>query len=115
MRGPDTVPGVGARQRNGIANETMCDVKILIAALIFAAIWTMSLAAIAQTYGLHSGPGIWAGTLGLPGVVAANLLQTDVLHSYDRATAYAIMFAVNWVFYCSVLQGIVSLKRAVWN
>ena len=89
--------------------------KILAAALILDAIWTASLAAIARTYGLHSAPGMWAGTLGLPGVVAANLLQTNVFHSYDRATAYAVMSAVNLAFYCTVLRGFVSLKRAVWR
>ena len=70
---------------------------------------------IARSPGLHSTPGTWAGVFGLPGVVIANCTQTFVLHKFNRSVGYAIMFLVNWIFYCSVIQGLISVKRSVWN
>ncbi|MBZ5642329.1 MAG: hypothetical protein LAO19_06190 [Acidobacteriia bacterium] len=88
--------------------------KIILSALGLAVAWTVALAFIARTYGLHSGPGIWAGVFGLPGVVIANWMQASLLHRFDATLGYALMFVVNWGFYCSVILGVVSVKRSVW-
>ena len=73
--------------------------------------WTIALAWIAHSYGLHSTPGTWAGAFGLPGVVIANWTDTFILHRFNIIIDYCIMFLVNWFFYCSVIQGLVSMKR----
>jgi hypothetical protein len=90
-------------------------VKIILSAFILAAGWTAALAVIARNYGLHSGPGIWAGVFGLPGVVAANWTQSSLLHEFNSTLGYSMMFLVNWIFYCSVIQGLISVKRSIWN
>ena len=89
--------------------------KIVVTALVLALAWTATLAIIANTVGLHSTPGMWTGAIGLPGVVIANWIQRRILHAFYRPLGYALMFLINWIFYCSVLQGVASLKRAVWN
>ena len=86
--------------------------KIILAALGLAIAWTVALAFIAQHYGLHSGPGIWAGVFGLPGVVVANWTQASLLHRFNSTLGYALMFLVNWIFYCTVIQGLISVKRS---
>jgi hypothetical protein len=90
-------------------------VKIVFWALGLAAAWTASLIVIARTIGLHSTPGMWTGAIGLPGVVIANWMQARLLHSFHRPLGYSLMFLINWVFYCTVLQGMVSVKRRVWD
>jgi hypothetical protein len=90
-------------------------VKIVIWALVLALIWTAALIIIARTVGLHSTPGMWTGAIGLPGVVIANWTQAQLFHKFNRALGYGLMFVINWGFYCSVLQGIVSFKRRIWN
>jgi hypothetical protein len=90
-------------------------VKIIIGALILAFIWTAALILIARTVGLHSTPGMWAGAIGLPGVVIANWMQSQFSHGFHRPLGYSLMFLINWGFYCSVLQGIISVKRRIWN
>jgi accessory gene regulator protein AgrB len=90
-------------------------VKIVLSALILAVAWTAVLAFIARSYGLHSTPGIWAGVFGLPGVVIANWVQSSILHEFNTTLGYSIMFLVNWIFYCSVIRGLVSVKRSLWN
>jgi hypothetical protein len=87
-------------------------VKIVFWALVLALIWTSALIIIARTVGLHSTPGMWTGAVGLPGVVLANWIQSQLFHSFHRPLGYSLMF--NWGFYCSVLQGIVSFKRRIW-
>jgi len=89
-------------------------VKIILTALVLAIAWTFSLSLIAQHYGLHSTPGIWAGVFGLPGVVIANWVQSNLLHEFNNKLGYPIMFLVNWIFYCSVIQGLISVKRSIW-
>jgi hypothetical protein len=89
------------------------DLKIILLALLFAVAWTAALAMIAHSPGLHSTPGAWAGAVGLPGVVIANWTQSAILHNYNRAVGYGIMFVVNWIFYCSVILGVVSVKRSL--
>ena len=87
--------------------------KITLWALALATLWTIVLIVIARTIGLHTTPGMWTGTIGLPGVVIANWIQRQILHAFYRPLGYALMFLINWGFYTSVLQGIVSLKRTL--
>jgi hypothetical protein len=89
-------------------------VKIVIWALILALAWTAALIIIARTVGLHSTPGMWTGAVGLPGVVIANWIQSQLIHRFYRPLGYSLMFLINWGFYCSVIQGIVSFKRRIW-
>jgi hypothetical protein len=89
-------------------------VKIVLWALALAFAWTTALIIIARTVGLHSPPGMWTGAVGLPGVVIANWIQAQLFHRFHRPLGYSLMFLINWGFYCSVLQGIVSLKRRIW-
>jgi hypothetical protein len=95
--------------------ETRTRVKIVFWALILALLWTVALILIARTVGLHSTPGMWTGAVGLPGVVIANWIQAQLFHSFHRPLGYSLMFLINWGFYFSVLQGIVSFKRRIWN
>lgn len=85
--------------------------KIALWALALAATWTAVLILIARTIGLHTTPGMWTGTLGLPGVVLGNWTQRHIFHSFHRPLGYTLMFLINWVFYCSVLVGLASFKR----
>ena len=85
--------------------------KILAWAFVLALAWTAALILIARTVGLHSTAGMWTGAVGLPGVVIANWLKAQLFHSFRRPVGYSLMFLINWGFYCSVLQGIISLKR----
>jgi hypothetical protein len=88
-------------------------VKILLWAGALAAAWTTALIFIARTVGLHSTPGMWTGAIGLPGVVIANWMQAQIFHRFIRPLGYSLMFLINWGFYCSVLQGILSLRNKV--
>jgi hypothetical protein len=88
-------------------------VKIVLWALALALAWTAALILIAGIVGLHSTPGMWAGAIGLPGVVIANWTQSHLFHRFYRPLGYSLMFLINWGFYCSVLQGIVSLKGGI--
>jgi hypothetical protein len=90
-------------------------VKIVYWALVLALLWTAALIVIARTVGLHSTPGMWTGAIGLPGVVLANWTQAHLFHRFHRVFGYALMFLINWGFYCTVLQGITSLKQRVAN
>jgi hypothetical protein len=85
--------------------------KIAIWAFVLALAWTAALILIARTVGLRSAAGMWTGAVGLPGVVIANWLQAQLFHSFHRPLEYSLTFLINWGFYCSVLQGMISLKR----
>ena len=85
--------------------------KIVFWALVLALFWVAALIIIARTVGLHSTPGMWTGAIGLPGVVIANWIQTQIFHRFSHPLGYSLMFLINWGFYCTVLQGIISLKR----
>jgi hypothetical protein len=89
-------------------------VKIVVWAFVLAVLWTAALFVIARTVGLHSTPGMWTGAVGLPGVVIANWIQSQLFHRFYRPLGYSLMFLINWGFYCSVIQGIVSFKRKIW-
>lgn len=88
--------------------------KIVLWAFILALAWTAALIIIARSIGLHSTPGMWTGAVGLPGVVIANWIQAQLVHRFHRPLGYSLMFLINWGFYCSVLQGIILLKRRIW-
>ena len=89
--------------------------KITLWALALATLWTIVLIVIARTIGLHTTPGMWTGAIGLPGVVIANWIQRQIVHAFYRPLGYALMFLINWGFYCTVLQGIASLRSSVRN
>ena len=84
-------------------------------ALLLAVAWTAALATVAHSAGLHSTPGIWLGVFGLPGVVIANWVQSFLFDGFNNYLGYSLMFLVNWIFYCSVIQGLVSVKRRLWK
>jgi hypothetical protein len=88
-------------------------VKIVLWALALALAWAVTLIIIARTVGLHSTLGMWTGAIGLPGVVISNWTQAQLFHTFNRSLGYGLMFLFNWGFYCSVIQGIVSLKRRI--
>jgi hypothetical protein len=58
---------------------------------------------------------MWAGVFGLPGVVIASWLRPFLGRNSHRHIGYSVMFLVNWIFYCSAIQGLVSLKRSLWR
>ncbi len=89
--------------------------RIALWALVLAVAWTAALAAVAHSSGLHSTPGIWLGVFGLPGVVIANWAQSFFFRMFNSYLGYYLMFLVNWIFYCSVVQGLVSVKRRLWK
>ena len=89
--------------------------KIAMWALLLAVAWTAALATVAHSAGLHSTPGIWLGVFGLPGVVIANWVQSFLFDGFNNYLGYSLMFLVNWIFYCSVIQGLVSVKRRLWK
>lgn len=89
--------------------------KIVLWALGLALAWTAALIIIARTVGLHSTPGMWTGAIGLPGVVIANWIQAQLFHRFIRPIGYGLMFLINWAFYCTVIQGIISFKQRVRN
>ena len=89
--------------------------RIILWALLLAILWTVALAIVAHSPGLHSTPGIWTGVFGLPGVVVASWVRALLGRNSHERLGYAVMFLVNWIFYCSVIQGIVSVKRVVWK
>jgi hypothetical protein len=93
--------------------ESRSRVKIVLWGFSLALIWTVALIIIARTVGLHSMPGMWTGAIGLPGVVISNWAQAQLFHTFNRSLGYGLMFLFNWGFYCSVIQGILSLKRRI--
>ena len=60
--------------------------------------------------GFHSTPGKWAGVFGLPGVVVASWVRPYLGRNPHDRLGYAVMFLVNWGFYCTVIQGVISFK-----
>jgi hypothetical protein len=88
-------------------------VKIVLWALALALAWTAALILIARSVGLHSTPAMWAGAIGLPGVVIANWMQAQLFHRFIRPLGYSLMCLINWGFYYSVIQGLVSMKRRI--
>jgi hypothetical protein len=90
--------------------------RIALWALILAVAWTVALAAVAHSPGLHSTPGMWLGVFGLPGVVVDNWVQSFFnFHRFNYYFEYYLMFLMNWIFHFSVIQGVVSVKRSVWK
>jgi hypothetical protein len=84
--------------------------RIALWALLLAVAWTAALASVAHSPGLRSTPGIWLGVFGLPGVVIANWVQSALFHRFNNYLGYPLMFFVNWIFFCTVILGLVSLK-----
>jgi len=89
--------------------------RIVALGLLLAAAWTAALAWVAQQYGLNSAGGMWVGAIGLPGVVVTNWMLSSLGRGSTQAMSYFLMFLVNWIFYCSVIQGCLSIKRQIWK
>jgi hypothetical protein len=47
--------------------------------------------------------------------VIANWVQSFLFHRFNNYLGYSLMFLVNWIFYCSVIQGLVSVKGRLWQ
>ena len=87
--------------------------RIVLWALLLAIAWTVTLGIVAHSSGLHSPAGMWTGAFGLPGVVTASWVRPFLGRGVHNRIEYAIMFTVNWIFYCSVILGVLSVKRSV--
>ncbi len=88
--------------------------RIALWAVVLDVAWTVALTAVAHSPGLHSTPGMWLGVFGLPGVAIANWVQSFFFARFNLYFDYSLMFLVNWIFYCSVIRGLVSVKRKFW-
>jgi hypothetical protein len=97
----------------GRNSQNYFPMRIILWAWLLATAWTIALNIIAHSPGLHSTPGIWIGVFGLPGVVAASWVRPLVHQNPHDYVGYAVMFVANWIFYCTVLQGIVSIKQSL--
>jgi|ERR1700722_17835053 hypothetical protein len=84
--------------------------RIVLWALLLAVAWTVAVAIIAQSIGFHSAPGMWAGVFGLPGVVVASWVRPYLGRNAHDLLGYSVRFLVNWIFYCSVIKGLLSMK-----
>jgi hypothetical protein len=89
--------------------------RIALWALTVAVVWSAAMATIDHSSGWLSTPWIWASLFGLPGVAIAFWLQQFLINTLDNYRKYFIMFLVNWFFYWSVIQGLVSVKRKFWK
>lgn len=81
-------------------------------ALLLAVVWTAAVVIIARSVGFHSTPGMWTGVFGFPGVVVARWVRPFLGRNPHDDLGYSVMFVVNWIFYCTVIQGLVSLKQS---
>ena len=84
--------------------------RIVLWAFLLAVVWTVAVVIIAQSIGFHSAPGMWAGVFGFPGVVVASWVRPYLGRNDHNHMGYAVMFLVNWIFYCSVIKGLLSMK-----
>ena len=90
-------------------------VTILWFALLLAVIWSEATAYIARSIGYRTPAGMWAGVFGLPGVVLANWLGAWIGPAFPASAKRTVMLVVNWLFYFTVIQGALSLKRLLWK
>ena len=79
-------------------------------AFLLAVLWTVAVIIVARSPGFHSTPGMWTGVFGLPGVVVASWVRPYLGSNPHDRMGYAVMFLVNWGFYCTVIQGMISFK-----
>lgn len=89
--------------------------RIILWGVLLAVTWTIALAIIARSPGLHSPQGMWLGVFGLPGVAVASWVRPFLGRNTNDRLGYVVMFLVNWIFYCTVIQGVVSVKRSHWK
>ena len=90
-------------------------ITALFVALLLAVFWSEATAYIARTIGYRTPAGMWAGVFGFPGVVIANWLALLIGPAFSAGAKRIVMFLVNWIFYFSVIQGALSLKRLLWK
>jgi hypothetical protein len=84
--------------------------RVALWALLLAVTWAIAVTIVARSPGFHSTPGMWTGVFGLPGVVVASWVRPYLGRNPHDRMGYAVMFLVNWIFYCSVIQGVISFK-----
>jgi len=84
--------------------------RIVLWAFLLAVTWTIAVTIVARSPGFHSTPGMWTGVFGLPGVVVASWVRPYLGRNPHDRLGYAVMFLVNWAFYCTVIQGVISFK-----
>ena len=86
--------------------------KVVFWALLLAIVWTVTLGVVAHSHALHSPAGMWTGVFGLPGVVVASWVRPFLGADLTIAPNTPLCFVVNWIFYCTVVQGVLSVKRS---
>jgi MFS-type transporter involved in bile tolerance (Atg22 family) len=85
--------------------------RVALWAFLLAVTWTVAVTIVARSPGFHSTPGMWTGVFGLPGVVAASWVRPYLGRNAHDRLGYAVMFLVNWAFYCTVIQGVISFRH----
>jgi hypothetical protein len=105
---PEDEPGRSLK-REKPKGETV--IAALFVALVAAIGWSEATAYIARTIGYRTPAGMWAGAFGFPGVILANWLAQLVGPAFSAGAKRVVMFLVNWIFYFSVIEGALSLKR----
>ena len=84
--------------------------RVALWAFLLAVTWTIAVTIVARSPGFHSTPGMWTGVFGFPGVVVASWVRPYLGSNIHDRLGYAVMFVVNWAFYCTVIQGVISFK-----
>ncbi len=84
--------------------------KVALWAFFLAVTWTIAVTIVARSPGFHSTPGMWTGVFGFPGVVVASWVRPYLGSNPHERLGDAVMFLVNWAFYCTVIQGVISFK-----
>jgi|SRR5579862_26503 len=84
--------------------------RVALWAFLLAVAWTIAVTIVARSPGFHSTPGMWTGVFGLPGVVVASWVRPYLGRNPCDRLGYAVMFLVNWAFYCTVIQGVISFR-----
>ncbi len=87
--------------------------RVALSAFLLAVAWTIAVTIIARSPGFHSTPGMWTGVFGFPGVVVASWVRPYLGRNPHDRLGYAVMFLVNWGFYCTVIFGVLTVKRSV--
>ncbi len=79
-------------------------------AFLLACSLPAALASVVRSPGIHSTPGIWLILAGVPGTFAAVWLYDWIGEGF---AFYAVIAAVNWVFYLGLVKGVLALKQLI--
>src|SRR5579862_2944847 len=88
---------------------------VLFLAMLLAVAWSESTAYIARSVGYRSTAGMWSGVFGFPGIVIAGWLAALLGPTLTPAAQRVVMFLVNWIFYFTVIQGALQIKRRLFR